>query len=296
MLNLNLICIVFHPFCQIAEIYMITILIILVTVLFSVRGFSDHGFLDRHVFEVEKVLVFKEYRRLITSGFVHLSWMHLFFNMLSLYLFSGGLEQYLGGISFLLIYFTSLVGGNLLALYIHRHHSSYSAVGASGAVNGVIFATIALFPSMRIGFFPLPLSIPAWLYGLLYVGYSMYGIRSRRENVGHEAHLGGALIGMLVAILMVPQALIQNYLPILAILLPTSLFIFLIIYRPDVLLVDNLFYRRNRNYTVEDRYNAGKAKEQLDIDKILEKIHKKGIKSLTKREKEALEEYSKQVK
>ncbi len=276
---------------------MIILLIIIVTVFVSYQGLKSPGFMEKYHFEVDKVLLFKDYKRLVTSGFLHVSWMHLFFNMFSLYAFSRGIEQFLGEGAFLLIYFASLIGGNLLALLIHRNSPSYSAVGASGAVNGVIFASIALFPQMRIGLFLLPLSIPAWLYGILFLGFSMYAIKSRRENIGHEAHLGGALVGILLTILIVPQALTQNYLPILAILIPTLLFIYLVVTKPHLLLVDNLFYKnKSAYYTLDDRYNARKVEEQINIDAILEKINKKGINSLTKKEREHLERYSKTSK
>jgi len=271
----------------------ISLLLIILTVLISYRGFKDHRFFENHTFEVEKVLLYKQYIRMVSSGFLHVNWMHLLLNMFSLLMFSGGLERYLGPFGFLLIYFSSLIGGNLLALLIHRNHGEYSAVGASGAVNGIIFASIALFPGMSIGLFLLPISMPAWIYGLLFVGFSIYGIRSRRENVGHEAHLGGALIGMLVALLMVPSAVIYNYVPILILVLPTLAFIILIIRRPDFLLVQNLFYKKSHEYSIDHKYNAQKAKKQFDIDQILEKIHKRGMNSLTRKERQQLDEYSK---
>ena len=274
---------------------MITLLIIIVTTIFSIKGFTNHAFFESNVFEVEKVLLFRQYRRIFTSGFIHINWLHLIFNMLALYLFSSAVENSLGPVRFLLIYVASLVGGNLLALLIHKNHGSYSALGASGAVNGIIFATIALFPYMRIGLFLLP-AIPAWFFGLIYVGFSMYGIRSKKENVGHEAHLGGALIGMLLAVVMVPGALLTNYLPILAIMVPSIIFIYLIIYQPHLLMVDNIFYKRSRHYTVDDRYNMGKALEQQEIDRILDKIHKKGMHSLTKEERQKLDRYSRIIK
>ena len=134
-------------------------ILIIVTVLFSYAGFSNGSFFNRYEFEIEKNLIYREYRRLISSGFLHVGWTHLILNMLSLYAFYGSVESSLGSIFLLLVYFTSLVGGNLFALYIHRNHGNYSAVGASGAVSGIIFAAIALFPGIRIGFLGIPFSI-----------------------------------------------------------------------------------------------------------------------------------------
>jgi membrane associated rhomboid family serine protease len=270
----------------------ISLLIILVTVVFSYKGFRDRRFFEAYEFRVDKVLFRKDYWRLVTSGFLHLNWLHLAFNMFALLTF-GSIEPLLGPFIFLLIYFTSLIGGGLLALFIHRNHASYSAAGASGAVNGVIFSAIAIAPDMRVSL--IILSLPAWVFGLIYVGFSIYAIRSRRDNVGHESHLGGALIGMLLTIALQPQVLAVNLFPILMILVPGLAFIFLIVYKPHLLLVSNLFFQRNarKNYTMDQRYNMDKREEQINIDRILEKIHKKGINSLTKKERQQLDEYSK---
>ncbi len=279
-----------------AYIGLINLALIVVNIVVSYKGLKDHSFFDRYSFEVDNILVYKDYKRLVTSGFLHVSWMHLLFNMVALYMFSSSLELRMGPSSFLTLYFASLVGGNLLSLMIHRNHGDYSAVGASGAVCGIIFASIALFPGMRIGFLYLPFSIPAWIYGLLYVLYSIYGIRSKRDNIGHEAHLGGALIGMLVAVCIVPEAIAENYPTILSILLPGALAVYLIITRPHMLLVDNQYFKTHiGDYDIDDRYNLGKMDRQQEIDFLLEKIHKKGMKSLTKKERDTLERYSQSV-
>lgn len=279
-----------------AYIGLINLALIVVNIVMSYKGLKDHSFFDRYSFEVDNILVYKDYKRLVTSGFLHVSWMHLLFNMVALYMFSTSLELRMGPSSFLTLYFASLVGGNLLSLVIHRNHGDYSAVGASGAVCGIIFASIALFPGMRIGFLYLPFSIPAWIYGLLYVLYSIYGIRSKRDNIGHEAHLGGALIGMLVAVCIVPEAIAENYPTILSILLPGALAVYLIITRPYLLLVDNQYFKTHvGDYDIDDRYNLDKMDRQQEIDFLLEKIHKKGMKSLTKKERDTLERYSQSV-
>src|SRR5947209_1664628 len=275
----------------------IGLLIIMFTVFFSYRGLKDHRFYKHFAFYVDKVLVEKEYRRLITSGFLHVNWMHLIFNMIALYAFSASIEAYLGPLNFLLLYFISLLSGNLFSLFIHRHHGAYGSVGASGAISGIIFASIALFPGIHIGFFFLPLSIPAWIYGLVYVLYSIYGIHSRRDNVGHESHLAGAVTGMLLALFMEPSAPVRNYVPIIAILVPALIFIYIIITRPQLLLIDNRFFKyQQRFHSIEDRYNTEKLDRQKQIDMILEKIHKKGMKSLTKKEREILAKYYETVR
>lgn len=174
-----------------------------------------------------------------------------------------------------------------MALFIHRYNGAYSSVGASGAINGLLFATIALFPDIRIFF------MPGWLYGLIYALYSIYGIRSQKTNIGHEAHLGGAVIGMLTAIVFKPMALIQHWWVFVLVLTPVLFFMFIIIKKPQALLVENLFYQNDHNYTLDDRYNIEQKSTQQEVDRILEKIHKKGMSSLSRKEKELLDEFSK---
>jgi membrane associated rhomboid family serine protease len=204
------------------------LLLIVANIAFSYKGFTNQAFFDGYKFEVDKILIKKDYKRLVSSGFLHVSWTHLLLNMFSLYAFSGIIESNLGAFKFLLIYFISLVGGDLLSLYIHKNHGDYNSVGASGAVCGIIFASIALFPGMGVGFFGLPFSMPGWLYGVVYVLFSIYGIKSNKDNIGHDAHLGGALIGMAIALLLQPAAFAENYVTILLIAVPAIAFILLL--------------------------------------------------------------------
>jgi membrane associated rhomboid family serine protease len=274
----------------------IVLILIVVTTIVSYKGFSNGLFFDGYKFEVDRILINKDYKRLITSGFLHVGWSHLIFNMFSLYIFSGLVEISLGSVNFLIIYFVSLLGGGLLSLLVHRNHGDYSSVGASGAICGVMFASVAIFPDMGIRIFLLPISIPGWIYALLYVLFSIYGIRSKKSNIGHDAHLGGGLVGMIVALIMYPSVFTYNYVKILIILVPTLAFICLIITRPHLLLVDNLFYKTHGDfYSIDHRYNAERADQQEEIDRILDKINRKGMKSLNRKEKKLLEAYSKKV-
>ena len=273
----------------------VSLIIVIANFIFSYKGLKDRTFFDKYSFEVERILVFREYRRLITSGFLHVSWKHLIFNMISLVAFSFLLEAGLGSLHFLLIYFGSLAGGNLLSLLIHRRNGDYSSVGASGAICGVIFACIALYPGMGINFLWL-LPVPGWLYGIVYVLYAVYGIRSNNDNIGHDAHLGGALVGMLIAIIIEPQAMWANFAGIIAIAVPCVFFIYVIITKPHLLLIDNFFYKQHHVFAdIDDKYNFEKANRQKELDAILEKIHTKGINSLTKMERDKLERYSQQI-
>ena len=271
----------------------ISLILIVANVIISYQGFKNNLFYNKYKFNVDAVLLYKDYKRLVTSGFLHVNWMHLIFNMLALYFFSGSLELYLGPVKFLIIYVASLIGGDLLSLFIHRNEGDYDSVGASAGVNGIIYASIVLFPGMHIGLLFIPVSIPAWLFGLIYVLYSIYGIRSRRNNIGHDAHLGGAMIGLIIAIIMQPSALVYNTWAIIIIAVPSLIFIYIIITRPHILLIDNYFFNKHSNaITVDHKYNIEKANKQKEIDRILEKIHKRGMNSLTSKEKQMLEDYS----
>lgn len=266
-------------------------LLIIINIAASYTGFKNFLFYEKYKFEVDKVLINKDYKRLITGGFLHTGWMHLIFNIVALVFFSFGIEALFGSLQFALIYFASLLGGNLLTLLIHKNDGGYSAVGASGAVCGIMFAGIALFPGMPISL--ILFSIPGWLFGIVFVLFSIYGIRSRKDNIGHDAHLGGALIGMLLATLMHPDAFFDNYITILLIALPCIFFIYMIIKKPGFLLIDNYYFNsQNKNYTIDQRYNINKLDRQKEVDRILDKINRSGIKSLTAKEKQVLDDYS----
>ncbi|MBS1740313.1 MAG: rhomboid family intramembrane serine protease [Bacteroidetes bacterium] len=257
-----------------------TLALIIITCIVSFRGIHDNSFLERYAFSVEQITTPQQYYRFISSGFLHINWLHLIVNMFVLWAFGSGLEVSIGVLPYLLIYFSSMVGGNLLALIIHLHHKGYTSVGASGAIAGLVFASIALTPGLQIFF------LPAWVFGIAYVFYTLYAIRSRRTDVGHAAHLGGALIGMIIAILLFPHTLQNNLLPLLGILLPGIILLFILIKKPDFILIDKNM--QEKQLTIDDRYHLSKHHKEEEIDRILDKINKKGFNSLTNEEKNTL--------
>jgi membrane associated rhomboid family serine protease len=264
-----------------------TIALVIANVLFSYNAFKDKHLQNDNIFNIDRILVGKEYKRMITSGFLHANVWHLGFNMIALHSFGSALEFWVGSMNFLIIYFASLIGGSLLSLYMHRNHGEYSALGASGAVFGVVYATIVLHPSSEVSLF-MVLPIVAWAYGLLFIVISIYGIRAQEGNIGHDAHLGGALIGMLTLLIMRPYLFQEHFITIAVLVLPAVFFIFMIVRNPAFITIDSVLGKGKGFTTVEDRYNADKAKKQQEIDRILDKIAKKGIDSLTAREREIL--------
>ncbi len=162
-----------------------TILLIAATCIVSLRAFRDRSLQDKLIFCPELILARKEYYRVVTSAFLHADSRHLIFNMLTLYLFGRNLETVMGIERFLIVYLASVIGGSLLSLYLHRNHEYY-ALGASGGVCGIVFASIFLFPGGDIFMMFIPVGIPSWLYAILFLLSEFVGVRTQRTNIGHE--------------------------------------------------------------------------------------------------------------
>jgi membrane associated rhomboid family serine protease len=271
----------------------LSLLIIIVNVLISYKGFRDASFFERYKFEVDGILIGKQYNRMFLSGFLHVGWVHLLFNMMAFYSFSFEVGDSLGLTNMLLIYFGSLIGGNLLALYIHKNHGDYSAVGASGAVSGIVFSSIVMFPHHKIGLvFIDGTGIPGWIFGIIYILISIYGVKSKVGNIGHEAHLGGAITGILISLMVKPSIMQAHPLIIASFLLPFTLFLILVVKRPEFLLIDNYFSYKVKQYKLEQGQDLTHEEE---LDALLDKINKKGMDSLSKFEKKRLEELSERI-
>jgi membrane associated rhomboid family serine protease len=211
-----------------------TVVLIVANAIFSLRGFNSRLFIEKYLFHEGSILGRKEYYRLLTSGFLHANVAHLVFNMFALYSFSQGVGRVVGIVDFVLIYFGSLLAGNLLALQIHRNEPEYRALGASGAVSGVIFASILMYPHGSIMFLFLPIAIPSWLFGIGFVIVSIYGIRTGLGNLGHDAHLGGAIAGVLISTMLEPDLLRARLWLVLALVIPAAAYIYLLARRPDL--------------------------------------------------------------
>ncbi|MDR1808927.1 MAG: rhomboid family intramembrane serine protease [Prevotella sp.] len=198
----------------------IVIILIALTVVTSIAGFNNSEFFDRGKFNVGAILYQKQWDRLLFSVFLHADWLHLFFNMFTLYVFSDEIIRNTGEPEYLLVYFAAALGGNLLSLLIYRRNPHYSAIGASGGVSGILFASIAINPFTQLYVFPLPIPISGWLFGVLYLAYSIYGMKAQLGNIGHAAHLGGASIGLLFAVIFLPGLLEVNGLYVAVMLVP----------------------------------------------------------------------------
>jgi membrane associated rhomboid family serine protease len=183
-----------------------TLALLILTTVVSLVAFMSPGLWRFLALEPYRMVREKEFHGIITSGFIHGGFLHLFVNMLVLFFFGPDLEFILGSTGFLGVYAGSLVIGSLYPLIKFRNKEDYIAIGASGAISGVVFS-FCLFEPMRtiylFGFF----AMPAFLFAILYVGYSVYAMKRAEDNIGHEAHLAGALGGLAVTIIMRPNAI-----------------------------------------------------------------------------------------
>jgi len=181
----------------------LSFVIIAANALISFKGFGDYGFFERYKFNVGGIRR-GEQIRLFSAGFLHVDMTHLLFNMITLYFFAPIVLGYLGNVYFIIIYVLSLILGNLLSLYFHQNEYHYSAVGASGAVTGILYSAILLEPDMKLYIFFVPVGIPAYLFGIGYLMYSIYGMKKQLGNIGHDAHFGGAIGGYFVTLILAP--------------------------------------------------------------------------------------------
>ncbi|MDH7444000.1 rhomboid family intramembrane serine protease [Aquimarina sp. 2201CG14-23] len=191
----------------------VVIIIILANVLVSLKGLKDFSFFERYKFNIGGIRR-GEQLRMFASGFLHVDEMHLFFNMFTLYFFAPVVLGSLGNVKFLVVYFGSLLVGNLFSLFFHKDEYHYSAVGASGAVSGIIFSAILFQPDMKLYLMLIPIPIPAYIFGIGYLLYSIYGMKSRSGNIGHDAHFGGAVGGYCVTLILAPYLFEENLLMI----------------------------------------------------------------------------------
>jgi len=190
----------------------ILLIIIAVTAIISFIAFNNQQLFEKYKFNVGAILQKKEYIRLLSAGFLHADLMHLLFNMMTLYFFGPIVVEAFGEIGFLMVYFGSILLGNIFSLYLYKNQPWYSAIGASGGVSGILFASIAMIPDLGIMFFFVPIPIPGYIFGFLYFAYSVYMMLNpkQHDNIGHAAHLGGAFFGLVYAIALQPERAIQN--------------------------------------------------------------------------------------
>ena len=201
---------------------LVTVILIAANAIISYKGFGDYSFFDKYKFHVGAIRG-GEKIRMFSSGFLHADTQHLLFNMFTLYIFADVVVSLLSPIQFLLIYLGSLMAGSLLSLYFHKTEYNYTAVGASGAVSGIVYSAILLQPGMNLYMFFIPIPIPAYLFGIGYLLYTIYGMKNRVGNIGHDAHFGGAIGGYVITLILSPWLFETNSLMIGLLAIPILL-------------------------------------------------------------------------
>lgn len=188
------------------------------------KGFKDQNFFNKYKFEINPILR-GEKIRMFSSGFLHVDYNHLFLNLFTLWIFSGQVIGRIGSVNYLIIYVISLYIGNYVALKFHNKEPYYSAVGASGAVTGIVYSSIILYPEMKLIMLFLPIPLPAYVFGIVYLLYSIYGMKKNTGTIGHTAHFGGAIAGLFSTILIKPEVIDENLWIILLMISPIILYV-----------------------------------------------------------------------
>lgn len=193
---------------------MLTTIIIVFTVFISIICFNDLNLREKLIFYPNLIYKNKEYYRFISSGFIHANWMHLLFNLITLYSFGNEVEYYFSlyfgkfnNLLYLLLYLGGMVAADVSCYFRYKNSSIYRSLGASGAVSAVLFASIIFNPWNTLLIYFIP--IPAVIFGVLYLLYCVYAARNVQDNINHEAHFYGAIFGVVFVLALKPSLAIE---------------------------------------------------------------------------------------
>ena len=185
----------------------VTLLLIIVNVVISLTAlYGNESVFNKGMLKPYRTVRENSWYEMITSGFIHGSFLHLFVNMFVLYIFGSVMEQVLGVPQFLALYFSGLIVASVPSVIQHRNNPDFATIGASGAVEAVLFSYIFVFPTEKLMLVLLPIPIPAWLFGLLFLLYSVYMGKRGDQKINHAAHIAGAIWGVLYLLLFVPNS------------------------------------------------------------------------------------------
>ena len=196
----------------------ISIILIVISVVASLYAWNHQDKYYKWMMNPYSVVHKQQYYRLITSGFIHNGYVHLLFNMITLYFFGDVIEQilryYYGGSGifyFLLLYFLGMVVADIPSIIKHRNNPNYNSLGASGAVSAVVFSSILFNPTAKICIFLPIFCLPGFIFGILFLIYSYYQGRRMADNINHDAHLYGAVFGVLYSIILEPKVIVNFF-------------------------------------------------------------------------------------
>lgn len=200
---------------------MFTIFIIIIVAFTSYLAFQNRLMFAKGAFVPYDIARYKQYYRFLSHVFLHASWEHLIFNMLTLYFFGmlveSGFAFYFGKLGMLLYLFEFLLAGIIATIpsyFKNKQNPSYLAVGASGAVSAILFSSILLDPTNKIYLMFIPIGIPAFVFGPAYLLYCMYMAKRNVDNIAHDVHFWGAIFGFVLPILIKPE-LLENFIALI---------------------------------------------------------------------------------
>ncbi|WP_423148675.1 rhomboid family intramembrane serine protease [Rubrolithibacter danxiaensis] len=180
--------------------------IFLLTIVTSLYAFYNEEVYGKFMLHPYSVNRGERVYSIFTSGLIHKDWGHLFFNMLSYYFFAFNLEKIIGHWQFAVLYIASLALSDISTIIKHKDHFWYNSLGASGAVSAVVFSFILFYPLSSMMIFPIPIPIPAVLFGVLYLAYSVYASK-QSSHINHDAHFYGAIAGIILTIIFYPNVI-----------------------------------------------------------------------------------------
>ena len=175
------------------------------TIVISVIGLLSRKVLEKAILRPQMIAQGNDYATLLSSGFVHADFGHLIFNLITYYSFAFPLDRAIGDLRFEILYFSAMLVGNLGTCIKHRNEPEYASLGASGAILGVLFASIVYFPRQKLLMLPIPIPIPAPLFAVAYLAFSWYSSGRSRDRINHDAHIFGALTGLVFVLVTAPE-------------------------------------------------------------------------------------------
>lgn len=191
----------------------VTLILVIITAGATLYAWNNQNIMYKWIFNPYTIKRNNEYQRFITSGFIHSNWMHLIFNMLMLYMFGGYVETLfrqvygeLGIVFYLLLYIIGIVVSDIPTYIRHKNHPHYNSLGASGGVSSILFSFIMFMPIEKLCLYGL-LCLPGIIWGALYLAYSYYMSKKGGDNINHDAHLYGAVFGIIFTIIVYPPVI-----------------------------------------------------------------------------------------
>ena len=183
--------------------------IFIITIIVSIIGFINRNILHKFIFKPYNVIKEKKIYLFLTSGIIHADIKHLLFNMLTFYFFAFDLERTIGELYFTCIYIGSLIISHIPTFLKHKNNKNYSSLGASGAISGIIFSSILIYPTNKIMILPIPLPLPSYIFGIIYILWGIIANKKANDNINHIAHISGAISGIIISFILFGNTIIN---------------------------------------------------------------------------------------